>query len=453
MAFQRHSCYKPAMSHDRNRLVVLGLDGLPLTLAHALARSGRLPNLSRLLRLNPVGIEAELPELSPVNWTSLISATGPECHGIFGFIGIDPATYTLGQVDAAAVRVPTLMDRLSAQGLTSKIINLPCAAPVAPLHGSIIAGFPETDLDRAVYPPELARNLRLAGYRLEADTTRGASDFDTLARELHATLASRRAALEMCWDGGEFDLFLLVLTETDRLFHFFFPAVARPEHARHDACLDLLTDWDRMIGLVLDRYEALPEPKRLIALADHGFTELVTEVDLNVWLTGRGLLATSPGAASEWDARILPHQTAAFALDPGRIYINTKERFARGVFHEHIGAKLARELRQELLGLTYEGAPVLEAVHLGDDLYAGPQRRRAPDLVCVGRPGFSLTGKFDRSELFGRFGRFGCHSPHDALYCDTAAARPARLREAGAELARFFNLPEPKQDPWISSAI
>jgi predicted AlkP superfamily phosphohydrolase/phosphomutase len=441
------------MPHDRKRLVVLGLDGLPRSLALSLAASGRLPNLARLLEINAAAIEAELPELSPVNWTSLVTAAGPEHHGIFGFIGIDPATYTLGQIDAAAVRVPTLMDRLTGQGLTARMVNLPCATPVSPLRGSIIAGFPETDLDRAVYPPELAHNLRLAGYRLEADTTRGASDFDTLARELRATLASRRAALEMCWAGGDFDLFLLVLTETDRLFHFFFPAVANPEHALHGAVLDLLEEWDRLIGLVLDRFEALPEPKRLMALADHGFTELVTEVDLNAWLAGRGLLTTAQGAQSEWDARIRPHQTAAFALDPGRIYINTKERFARGVFHEHIGANLARELRQELLDLTYAGEPVLEAVHLGDDLYAGPQRSRAPDLVCVGRPGFSLTGKFDRTEIFGRFGRFGCHSPHDALYCDTEAARPARLREAGLEVARFFNLPEPKQDPWISTAI
>lgn len=440
------------MPHDRKRLVVLGLDGLPLDLARELAASGRLPNLDRLLTHNATTVEAELPELSPVNWTSLTTAVGPEQHGIFGFVGIDPGAYALGPIDASAVRCQTLMERLTAAGLTGVFVNLPCAAPVSPLRGSIIAGFPETDFDRAVYPPELANNLRLAGYRLEADTTRGASDFDTLARELRATLASRRAALEMCWNDGAFDLFLLVLTETDRLFHFFFPAVAKPEHALHGAVLDLLTDWDRVIGLVLDRYEALPGEKRLIALADHGFTELVTEVDLNAWLRGRGLLTLAPGAADEWDARIRPHQTAAFALDPGRIYINTKERFARGVFHEHIGANLARELREELLALAYEGEPVMEAVHLGDELYDGPQRHRAPDLVCVGKPGYSLTAKFDRTDIFGRFGRFGCHSPHGALFCDTAGATPQRLREAGREIARFLNLPEPQNQPWISSA-
>lgn len=441
------------MPHDRKRLVVLGLDGLPLDLATALAATGRLPNLARLLALGPATIEAELPELSPVNWTSFFTAANPGRHGVFGFVGIDPATYTLGPIDATAIRVPTLTDRLTAAGLTAKIVNLPCAAPVKPLQGAIVAGFPETDLNRAAYPPEFANNLRLAGYRIEADTTQGASDFDGLARGLRQTLASRRAALDMLWAGGDFDFCMLVLTETDRLFHFFYPAAARPEHPLYGAVLDLFADWDKAIGHLLERYDALPGEKRLMVLADHGFTELRTEVDLNAWLAQKGLLSTRSGAQNEWDARIAPHQTAAFALDPGRIYINTKERFARGVFHEHVAQKLARELRDELRTLTFEGEPVMEAVYLAEEIYAGPQLRRAPNLVCLGRPGMSLTGKFDRTAIFGRFGRAGCHSAHGAIWCDSAGARPATTTEAGLLAAQYFNLPEQNEPAWISSTI
>ncbi|MFP5259038.1 MAG: alkaline phosphatase family protein [Acidobacteriota bacterium] len=440
------------MPHERKKLVVLGLDGLPLTLARTLAASGRLPNLKRLLAIDAANIEAELPELSPVNWTSFLTAAGPGRHGVFGFVGIDPASYRLGPVDAATIAAPTIMERVTEAGLVAKMVNIPCAAPVKPLNGAIIAGFPETDLGRAVYPPELAQNLKLAGYRIEADTSRGAADFDGLARGLRATLASRRAALEMLWAGGDFDLFMLVATETDRLFHFFFPAVAHPEHQLHGAVLDLLADWDKLIGLVLDRYEALPGPKRFIALADHGFVELEFEFDLNVWLAAKGLLKTQPGASNEYDARIVPHHTAAFALDPGRIYINIKERFARGVFHEHVAERLAGELRDELLAVVHDGRPVFEAIHLRGEIYAGPQLRRAPDLVCVGRPGVSLTAKYNRAELTGRYGRFGCHSPHDALWCDSEGSRPTRTSDAGATLAAYFNLPEPKEHPWISSA-
>ena len=52
-----------------------------------------------------------------------------------------------------------------------------------------------------------------------------------------------------------------------------------------------MAEWDRFIGVFLDRYDSLPGPKRLIVVADHGFTECVTEVDLNVWLMSQGILS------------------------------------------------------------------------------------------------------------------------------------------------------------------
>lgn len=41
--------------------------------------------------------------------------------------------------------------------------------------------------------------------------------------------------------------------------------------------------WDELIGHVLARYDELPGPKRLVVMADHGFTTLEKEVDLNAW--------------------------------------------------------------------------------------------------------------------------------------------------------------------------
>ena len=91
----------------RPRLAVLGLDGLPLSLARELAP--RLPNLAGLLD-KAGSIEAELPELSPVNWTSLATGEGPEIHGVFGFTRLDPRSYELSLTDATHVSCPTLFD-------------------------------------------------------------------------------------------------------------------------------------------------------------------------------------------------------------------------------------------------------------------------------------------------------------------------------------------------------
>ena len=80
---------------ERKRIVVLGLDGLPSSLA--LKWATKLPNLSRIAgKCSP--ISAELPELSPVNWTSFFTAQKPEKHGLYGFTSIDPqALYPVHQ--------------------------------------------------------------------------------------------------------------------------------------------------------------------------------------------------------------------------------------------------------------------------------------------------------------------------------------------------------------------
>lgn len=428
----------------RSRCLVLGLDGVPLTLARKL--TGKLPNLGALAAgPNATTIRAELPELSPVNWTSFATATGPGGHGVFGFVRIDPLTYALALADSTQVAAPSIFDRLGAAGLSSRVVNLPNTYPARPIRGMLVAGFVAEELAKAVHPPFLLGPLAAAGYRLEADTRRGLTDPDFLLAELRATLKSREAALDLLWPDLDFDLFVFVLTETDRLFHFLYPAVREPAHPLHDACLEFLREWDRLLGSVLSRYEDLPGPKRLVVLADHGFTELKVEADLNRWLASQGLLTLLPARsrdplAAEFEAQRIAPKSAAFALDPGRVYLHTKRRFARGRLSDAEAATLREDLRAALLSLTFEGEPVMEGVFAAEEIYAGPCLGRAPDLVCLARPGFDLKAKFNRAEVFGRFGRLGAHTAEGALFSDSRGERPATLADAGALVLRHFGI-------------
>lgn len=426
----------------RPRLAVLGLDGLPLSLAERLAP--RLPNLASLLP-GAGSIRAELPELSPVNWTSLATGEGPEVHGVFGFTRLDPASYELSIVDATQVACPTVFDRLGARGLTSRVINLPNTYPARPLRGMLVAGFVARDLERAVFPPFLAGQLARLGYRLEADTTRGAADPEYLLAGLRATLASRRAALDLLWPDLAWDLFVFVLTETDRLFHFLWSAVTEDSHPLHADCLELLTLWDKLIGVFLERYAALPEPKRLLVLADHGFTGLRTEVDLNRWLVEAGLLRLLPpgrhGSEAEWEAARIAPESAALALDPGRIHLHTRRAFGRGRLTDAEATRLAGEIREALLSLTFQGERVMEQVFLERELYPGTNGNMSPpDMLCLARPGFDLKAKFNRDAVFGRFGRDGTHTAGDAFFRDSAGSRPERMRDAGRLILSHFGI-------------
>ena len=198
--------------------------------------------------------------------------------------------------------------------------------------------------------------------------------------------------------------------------------------------------WDRLIGRVLERYDALPGPKRLLVMADHGFTALDQEVDLNVWLREQGLLRMAARPSSEWDASVLTPSTKAFALDPGRIYLHTKDRFARGQLSRAEAERLSHDIEQALTALTCQGRRVIRHVLRGADIYHGPLAPLAPDLVLVPEPGFDLKGKFDRFKLFGRFGRQGMHTADDVFFYDSDAAPAHTPTDVGRLILDHFGI-------------
>ena len=234
-------------SGPRKRLAVLGLDGMPLSLARQLGTV--LPNIRRIAE-QADSVQAELPELSPVNWTSFFTGEGPETHGIYGFSNMNTQTYRLRISNSQDVTCPTVFDRLGKKGLVSRFINLPNTYPVRPVRGMGVSGFVSLDFNKSVYPPFLQGKLQEIDYKLEADTNMGRRDLDYLLSELRNTLASRLGALDMLWPDLGWDLFVHVFTETDRLFHFFMDAMLHSDNPDHMACMRFLADWDHAIGSI-----------------------------------------------------------------------------------------------------------------------------------------------------------------------------------------------------------
>ncbi|UTF50410.1 alkaline phosphatase family protein [Desulfomicrobium sp. ZS1] len=425
-----------------SRLVFLGLDGLPWSLVQNLCAQGLLPNLATIAGTPGCrAISAELPELSPVNWTSLFTATPPGEHGVYGFTRLDPQSYELQFTDFTHVHGATIFERLAGKGLFCKVVNMPNLAPVRPMRSMLVAGFPAQELRGSVHPPALEGILADHGYTIEADTVRGATDPAFLLDDLHRSLACREKALDLLWPDLAWDLFFFVLTETDRLGHFLFPALVEPYHPWRSEALRFMAAWDRLIGKFFARYLDLPEPKRLLIMADHGFTTLTQEVDLNAWLREKGLLHLSRQPASEWDTQSISPATKAFALDPGRIYLHTRERFTHGALPRAEADVLGADLIRALSGLTWRGRQVIRHVHRGRDLYHGPKAHLAPDLVLIPQPGFDLKGKFGRTDMFGHFGRQGMHTADDVFFYDSMGASARTPTEIGQAILDHFDIP------------
>ncbi len=76
---------------DRQRVIVVGIDGMDPRLAQSMMNAGLLPHFDRLRRsggFRPLG--TSIPPQSPVAWASFINGAGPGSHGIFDFIHRHP---------------------------------------------------------------------------------------------------------------------------------------------------------------------------------------------------------------------------------------------------------------------------------------------------------------------------------------------------------------------------
>ncbi len=425
-------------SIDKRRLIVFGIDGLGVKILRSIVE--KFPEFGNLKKLseNCLAVKSELPELSSVNWTSFYTAKGPEHHGIFGFVHIDPKSYNSYLVNFSHVICPTIFDQLGDMGLISKVLNLPNTYPARPINGVLISGFIAESFERSVYPKFLIPILRSHNYILEADATKAISKKEEFFKDLIVSLDSRKRIFDLFWKDLAWNLFVFVITEFDRMAHFFIKDMLDSDSNFHESCKIVLQKIDLFLGDLFERFYALPEPKRLIIMSDHGFDLLDVEFDLNVWLKKMGFLFFSYKPKHELETSAIDEKTYAFALDPGRIYIHKKEKFSKGKVDRFNYTALVKDLTDRLLNLTYKGKKVIKRIFTKEEIYPNCDFDNVPDILCVPEKGIDLKAKFNRTEMFGYFGRSGTHTLSDALFWDSLESGPKRIRDIGSLVLNFF---------------
>lgn len=399
------------------RLCLIGLDGVPLGLLERLAAVGVMPRMAERIGAGHLrAMRASLPEISSVSWSSFMTGTQPGEHGIFGFTDIDPQTYALTFPSFAQVTVPTIWDRLGKKGLVSVVLNQPATYPARRIPGALVSGFVAVDLSRSIQPLHHLGPLRRLDYRIDIDTLRSRGDHDWLFRDLHRTLESRRAALAHFWDFVVWDLMQVVVTGTDRLYHFLWDAVQDPKHPRHEQAIDYHRAVDRFVGEIFERFDREENGRgaeRFWMLSDHGFCGIKQEVQINAWLRQQGYLVLPDDHAGGHEA--IDSRTVAFALDPGRIYLHRADRFARGPVPDEKVPALKRELTNRLRELRYDGELIIRDVFDAAEIYQGDEASRGPDLVVLSHRGYDLKGSVATTTTFGRTDLVGMHTYDDAF--------------------------------------
>ncbi|MEI8182808.1 MAG: alkaline phosphatase family protein [Desulfomonile sp.] len=380
-----------------HKVAVLGLDGVPFSLLQELFATGVMPRLAEVARSGSfMRMETSLPCVSSVAWTSFMTGKNPGGHGIFGFTDLAP-----GRI---ALRLPSFDDISSpvmwhvAQGKRSVVVNLPFTYPARPLPGLLISGFVAPILERSVYPPTLINWLKSTNYRTDVDAVKGRQDRQSFIRDLFETLTIHSEVILKLMSQERWDLFIGVITGTDRLHHFFFDAAYDPSHPLRDVFLDYYRRVDSFVGRYVERCD---QATRLAVLSDHGFTQLKTQIYLNNILETMGCLHFSNPRP-----RLLEDihpGSKAFAMDPSRIYLNSRDRIHGGSLSPGEAHTFRTKLKYDLEslklsdvgiqgseGLERPDDPLFEGVRMKEEIYDGKCLPWAPDLVVLPRPGYDI---------------------------------------------------------------
>jgi predicted AlkP superfamily phosphohydrolase/phosphomutase len=284
-----------------------------------------------------------------------------------------------------------------------------------------------------------------------------------------------------------FDLIIVVFTASDRMAHFLWKYMDKkhPEHPLEWS--DLLGDalpviYRRLDAAIGELWEKIGKQATVLIVSDHGSGPLWKRFYANQWLRQNGYLAVRAlpfrlaSVRYPWQVlRLfngiarrmgLPHQNLpigrwcgpidAEAFDPRffidahlvidwsrtraysgngseyGIFVNLKNREPSGIVSRGTEYDaLVDELRHGLLSLLDDetGEPVISHVWRRDEIYSGPHREKAPDLVLrFDRHRYALSPDIFPAEPLGAAKlNSGTHTPLGIFLATGAAIEPSRL--------------------------
>jgi len=396
------------------KVVVLGPDGTPLSLVRSLIEKGELPNFARLFQDGSVrSMTSSIPAVSSVAWSCFMTGKNPGKHGIYGFLDHHPNSLDTYIPNSRAMRSETLWEILSRHGKRVVVMNVPVTFPPREVNGILVAGFLAPKLEKGTYPPAIWEQLKNMGYRLDVDPWQAREDKDKFLQDLYYTLDKREEAMIHFMETEDWDFFMLQIMETDRLHHFLWEEMVKGDPKYAPAFLEL---YHRMDGLLGRLYDRLDENTTLVVMSDHGFTLMKKEVYVNRWLQDNGWLSfTQDPPESLQD---IHHDSRAYSMDPGRIFVNLRGREPQGSVD--LGKEyeaVRKELVESLSGLSDpdSGEPMIERVYRREEIYSGECYAQAPDLVAMPHRGYDLKGSIKKDVLTDRGVINGAHTYDGAM--------------------------------------
>jgi hypothetical protein len=135
----------------RLALLVVGVEGLEISIVDRLSAEGRVPNLTRLMAEGATAEFESLERLTDrqIAWTSLVTGVSPENQGVGGKILSSRGDLVDAPLTPAYRTVGTIWTALSEAGSGVAVLSWPGTWPVEHLNGVMIGPYEHYYLERA----------------------------------------------------------------------------------------------------------------------------------------------------------------------------------------------------------------------------------------------------------------------------------------------------------------
>jgi tetratricopeptide (TPR) repeat protein len=316
-------------AQPRKPVIFIGLDGADWQLLDLYMQKGAMPNLAAFVREGHGGsLTTEMPPLSPIIWTTMMTGVSPLEHQILDFTRYNPASGNKEPITSYERKRPAIWNMETYAGRTSAVFGLWATYPAEPVRGTLVSDRLFTFLFNESTPPpgvvypssrEAAarEQLKAAESDVTLDTLRQylpwlqQAQYDDLLKvtdpyarpdsALRRILVETRVYERLSLDALKTqlpDLSVIYFQGTDSIGHVFAP-YAPPRQSSvsqedYDRYAQVPEKYFRHVDELLGEYRRLAQQAQatVVIASDHGF----------LWSEGRPQKASSVNAstAAKW---------------------------------------------------------------------------------------------------------------------------------------------------------
>jgi len=265
---------------------------------------------------------------------------------------------------------------------------------------------------------------------------------------------------------------ICVFDITDRVQHMFWrhmepghPAAPKGEPPDSGVIETMYQRMDALVGRVLDR----AGPHALVmVVSDHGFKSFRRGFNLNAWLHREGYLSLVSGStvSEQWFRHVDWQRTRAYGMGLNGLYLNLAGRERHGIVQAGEDADaLIKELRGKLGGIIDPDTKQVAIREVFDtrEVYAGPYRENAPDLLVGYASGYRAAWESVNGSVQGEvfldntrpWSGDHCIDPHDVpgvLFANRPIlGEEHAIADVAPTILQLFGLPIPRHmdgKPW-----